>query len=452
MPWGIVHYYLHKTYAGRELISVLGGMTAFTHFVDDERVIETTKLEGITEMIFNLNELDNTDNLEDGRPSNILLTYHVTADEDFTRFEPHIPKYKQLKNGQLVSLTLRITDQKNNIITDGPQVTVVLHIRDCSRSFYTGLQPVLSLVGVTLKILPVPAILVSLFAMAGTSDSGEASSSQSQMSQADPDDIFLNIQRVSSITKSIYFDFYSLSKGEFIKNVKDLGNEIELKFVRDMVTAIVRRRTGFTGNTVKRKKCDGLKEKLASDIYLMFAFGEGSIQSLPKHILKSDGRSTSDQSFQTNIDSYFAQKDELNALRVELMSKIEEIKKSLLKAPEESSQKMPEQSSHECSMFTDSVMTKSMYDANPVDAMSRSLPRNRAKSSPTTPLQPTEPEANSNSIKVIFIGDSLLHRMNAEKMNVGNIPGIKLTKPGDTLEGSVCRARDYLSKHCDQSL
>ena len=165
-----------------------------------------------------------------------------------------------------------------------------------SRSFYAGLQPVLSLVGVTLKILPVPAILVSLFAMAGTSDSGEASSSQSQISQADPDDIFLNIQRASSITKSIYFDFYSLSKGEFIKNVKDLGNEIELKFVRDMVTAIVRRRTGFTGNTVERKKCDGLKEKLASDIYLMFSFGEGSIQSLPKHILKSDGRSTSDQS------------------------------------------------------------------------------------------------------------------------------------------------------------
>ena len=62
--------------------------------------------------------------------------------------------------------------------------------------------------------------------MAGTSDSGEASSSQSQMSQADPDDIFLNIQRASSITKSIYFDFYSLSKSEFIRNVKDLGNDL----------------------------------------------------------------------------------------------------------------------------------------------------------------------------------------------------------------------------------
>ena len=120
------------------------------------------------------------------------------------------------------------------------------------------------------------------------------------MSQADPDDIFLNIQRASSITKNIYFDCYSLSKGEFIGNVRDLGNEFELKFVHDMVTAIVQRRTGFTGSTVERKKCDGLREKLANDIYLMFAFGEGSIQSLPKHFLKSDGKGTSDQSSQTN--------------------------------------------------------------------------------------------------------------------------------------------------------
>ena len=122
---------LNKTYAGKELRSVLEGMVAFTHFVNDDRVIKTNNLGGITEMIFNLNELDNTDNLEDGRPSNVLLTYHVTADEDFTCFEPNIPQYKKLKNEELISLTLRITDQKNNIITDGLQVTVVLHICDC---------------------------------------------------------------------------------------------------------------------------------------------------------------------------------------------------------------------------------------------------------------------------------------------------------------------------------
>ena len=38
--------------------------------------------------------------------------------------------YKALKNDMITSLTLVITDRANNIITDGPQVTVVLHIRD----------------------------------------------------------------------------------------------------------------------------------------------------------------------------------------------------------------------------------------------------------------------------------------------------------------------------------
>ena len=82
------------------------------------------------EMIINLDELNNSDNLKDGRPSNELLTYHMTDDNHFTRFEPDTPQYKALKNGEFTSLTLRITDQNNNIITDGPQVTVVLHIHD----------------------------------------------------------------------------------------------------------------------------------------------------------------------------------------------------------------------------------------------------------------------------------------------------------------------------------
>ena len=109
-----------KSYASRELISMLEGMVELAHFEADDQVIKTNKLKGITEMIFNLNELDNNDNLEDGRPSNTLLTYHLTDDKDFTHFEPHTSQYKRLKNGELTSLTLRITDPKNNIITDGP--------------------------------------------------------------------------------------------------------------------------------------------------------------------------------------------------------------------------------------------------------------------------------------------------------------------------------------------
>ena len=76
--------------------------------------------------------MNNSDNLKDGRPSNELLTYHVTDDKDFTRFVSDIPQYKAFKNREFTFLTLRITtDQNNNIITDGPQVTVALHICEC---------------------------------------------------------------------------------------------------------------------------------------------------------------------------------------------------------------------------------------------------------------------------------------------------------------------------------
>ena len=118
------------TYAGRELLSMLEGMVELNQFEVDDQVIKKNKLKGIREMIINLDELNNSDNLKDGTHSNELLTYHVTDDKDFTHFEPDIPQYKKLKNGEFTSLTLRITDQNNNVITDGLQVTVVLHICD----------------------------------------------------------------------------------------------------------------------------------------------------------------------------------------------------------------------------------------------------------------------------------------------------------------------------------
>ena len=117
------------TYAGRELLSIVEGMVELNQFEVDDQVIKKNKLKGITEMIINLDELNNSDNLKDGRPSNELPTYHVTDDKGFTHFKPQIPQYRKLKNGEFTSLTLRITDQNNNIITDGLQVTVVLHIK-----------------------------------------------------------------------------------------------------------------------------------------------------------------------------------------------------------------------------------------------------------------------------------------------------------------------------------
>ena len=75
-------------YAGRELISMLKGIIELNQFEVDDQVTKMNKLKGITKITLNLNELNNSINLKDGRPSNELLTYHVTDDKDFTHFEP----------------------------------------------------------------------------------------------------------------------------------------------------------------------------------------------------------------------------------------------------------------------------------------------------------------------------------------------------------------------------
>ena len=90
-----------------------------------------SRIYGGTKITISLNKLDNSDNLEDGHPSNTLFTYYVTDSEYFMHFKPQTPQYRKLKNDTITSLTLtlKITDQNNNIITDGLETTVVLHIR-----------------------------------------------------------------------------------------------------------------------------------------------------------------------------------------------------------------------------------------------------------------------------------------------------------------------------------
>ena len=115
-------------YTDKELDSLIG-MELKSQMLDSrDDILRTNKLEKITKMVISLNELDNSDNLEDGRPSNTLFTYYVTSPEYYMHFEPHSPRYKALKYGEIVSLTLKITDQNNNIITDELGTTVVLLI------------------------------------------------------------------------------------------------------------------------------------------------------------------------------------------------------------------------------------------------------------------------------------------------------------------------------------
>ena len=65
-----------RTYAGRELLSMLEGMVELNEFLVDDQVIKKNKLKGITVMIINLDELNNSDNLKDGIPA--MLYLHIT--------------------------------------------------------------------------------------------------------------------------------------------------------------------------------------------------------------------------------------------------------------------------------------------------------------------------------------------------------------------------------------
>ena len=91
---------------GRELLSIVERIVELNQFEIDDQVTKTNKLNGIMEMIINLDELKNSDNLKDGRPSNELLTYYVTSNEDFIHFEPQTPQYRKLKKGAFTSLNL----------------------------------------------------------------------------------------------------------------------------------------------------------------------------------------------------------------------------------------------------------------------------------------------------------------------------------------------------------
>ena len=116
-------------YMDKEL-NALMGLELKSQMMDSRNdILRTNKLEKVTKMVISLNELNNSDNLEDDLPNNTLFTYYVTGPEYSRCFEPVTPQYKKLKSGMINSLSLKITDQAGNIITNGPGTTVVLHIK-----------------------------------------------------------------------------------------------------------------------------------------------------------------------------------------------------------------------------------------------------------------------------------------------------------------------------------
>ena len=91
-------------YTDKELNSLIGTKLKSQMLDSSDDVLRTNKLEKVTKLTISLNELDNSDNLKDGQPSNTLFTYYVAGPEYSTRFEPRTPHYKKLKSGMINSL------------------------------------------------------------------------------------------------------------------------------------------------------------------------------------------------------------------------------------------------------------------------------------------------------------------------------------------------------------
>ena len=72
----------------KELNALIGLELKLQMMDSHNDVLRTNKLEKITKMVISLNKLNNSDNLEDGRPSNTSFTYYVTGPEYSTHFEP----------------------------------------------------------------------------------------------------------------------------------------------------------------------------------------------------------------------------------------------------------------------------------------------------------------------------------------------------------------------------
>ena len=133
--------------------------------------------------------------------------------------------------------------------------------------------------------------------MAGNSDTDESVTgpvadpvlSDNQAAET-TNDIVDVLQKSTATVSKIYSVLFSKIKAEFMQDLSENNNAAELRYVRDMMFVIMKRRKPSTqyGNLVERRATENIKDTLLKDIYSIFCYGEGSTNSLPKNLFKAD--------------------------------------------------------------------------------------------------------------------------------------------------------------------
>ena len=80
---------------------------------------------------FNINKLSTTDNIFNGKPSDVLYTGYLNKDisyGDIIYFEPTNVQYKKLVNGVIDQLKISLIDGDGNEILSNFKISIVLHV------------------------------------------------------------------------------------------------------------------------------------------------------------------------------------------------------------------------------------------------------------------------------------------------------------------------------------
>ena len=281
----------------------------------------------------------------------------------------------------------------------------------------------------------------------------------------DTDDIFLTVQRSTLVVGKIYNELFAKSRTEFISELSNLCSVTELRYVRDMVLALVKRKLSqnHLGPLIERKSGANVKENLLKDIFNVYSLGEGSIQSLPKNMVRSETRYVC-QEVQTDSclsRTLFASKSEIEDLKTDLLGKISELREEFaaLKNHPLPSNTILDSSvtnpSRSISSMERTQMPASPQDIPPITSTQLVRPTDPGNEADVDSGYPAPDSVNANDVnekprKIVITSDSLLHRMNIHKMKVNNISTVKLTKKGDTINGSIARCMNFVGKHSDQ--
>ena len=80
---------------------------------------------------FKVNKLSTTDNILNGKPSDVLYTGYLNKEVafgDIITFEPNTIQYKKLVNGVIDQLKVSLVDGDGNEISSNFKISIVLHI------------------------------------------------------------------------------------------------------------------------------------------------------------------------------------------------------------------------------------------------------------------------------------------------------------------------------------